>query len=295
MTDSKNFRGAYTALITPFKGGVVDYAQFEQFVEWQVAEGIHGLVPCGTTGESPTLSHAEHKELVARTVAITKGRAKVMAGTGSNSTAEAIEFTQAAEKAGADAALVVAPYYNKPTQEGLYQHYKAIAAATSLPIFIYNIPSRSVINISDATLARLAEIPNIAGVKDATGDLARVATLNHLVGDRLLQFSGEDQTMVGFNAMGGVGVISVLSNLAPKLTAQIQELSLAGKYDEARALHAPLVPLVSALFTETNPIPVKFAAGLMGKCDGSMRLPLVDPGEATQALLREVLGGAALL
>lgn len=289
------FRGAYTALITPFtQSGAIHYEQFEQFVEWQIAQGIHGLVPSGTTGESPTLSHDEHKEIVARTVKVSKGRAKVMAGTGSNSTAEAIELTQAAEKAGADAALVVAPYYNKPTQEGLFQHYKAIAAATSLPIFIYNIPGRSVVNITDSTLARLAEIKNIAGVKDATGDLARVATLKHLVGDRLVQLSGEDQTMVGFNAMGGNGVISVISNLAPKLTAQVQELTFAGKYDEARAAHAPLVPVITSMFVETNPIPVKFACGVQKHCDGSMRLPLVNPSDATQQQVRDALKAAKL-
>ncbi len=296
MTDyTTQFRGAYTALITPFtQSGAVHYEQFEKFVEWQIAQGIHGLVPSGTTGESPTLTHAEHKEIVARTVKIAKGRAKVMAGTGSNSTAEAIELTKAAEAAGADAALVVAPYYNKPTQEGLFQHYKAIAEATSLPIFVYNIPGRSVVNITDTTLARMAEIKNIAGVKDATGDLARVATLKHLVGDRLVQFSGEDQTMVGFNAMGGNGVISVISNLAPKLTAQVQELSLAGKYDEARKAHEPLVPVITSMFIETNPIPVKWATGLQKHCDGSMRLPLVDPSEATQKQVREALKAAKL-
>lgn len=291
MDYSKTFRGCYTALITPHTRGAVDYAQFEAFVEWQIGQGVHGIVPCGTTGESPTLTHAEHKELIARSVAVANGRVKVMAGTGSNSTAEAIEFTQAAEKAGADAALVVAPYYNKPTQEGLYQHYKAIAEATSLPIFIYNIPGRSVINLTDATLARLAEIRNIAGVKDATGDLARVATLKHLVGDRLVQFSGEDMTMVGFNAMGGSGVISVISNIAPKISAEVQELSLTGKYDEARARHASLVPAIAAMFSETNPMPVKFAAGLLGHCDGSMRLPLVSPLVATQQLVRDTIAG----
>lgn len=289
MNHSHAFRGCYTALITPFTGGAIDYAAFEQFIEWQIEQGVHGIVPCGTTGESPALTHAEHKELIARAVRVTRGRVKVMAGTGSNSTAEAIEFTQAAEKAGADAALVVAPYYNKPTQEGLFQHYQAIAKATSLPIFIYNIPGRSVINIADTTLARLAEIKNIAGVKDATGDLARVATLHHLVGDRLVQFSGEDMTMVGFNSMGGQGVISVVSNLAPKLAAQVQELTFAGNYNEARAAHAPLVPLINALFVETNPMPVKFASSLIGKSDGSMRLPLVVPTEATQVKLREAL------
>jgi 4-hydroxy-tetrahydrodipicolinate synthase len=286
MSHASQFFGCYTALITPFKGEGVDVAALESLVEWQVGEGVHGLVPCGTTGESPTLTPAEHGDVVERTVKVAAGRVKVMAGTGSNSTAEAIDYTKHAEKAGADAALVVAPYYNKPTQEGLYQHFKAVAAATSLPIFIYNIPGRSVVNMTDATLARLAEIPNIAGIKDATGDLARVATLKHLVGDRLVQFSGEDMTVIGFNAMGGRGVISVVSNLVPGLFAEIQNLSLAGKHEAARAKHAPLVPLISALFTETNPMPVKFAAGLMQRGDGSMRLPLVTPTRATQDAVR---------
>ncbi|MBX9726563.1 MAG: 4-hydroxy-tetrahydrodipicolinate synthase, partial [Rickettsiales bacterium] len=268
MSDFSLFSGCYTALITPFKGDGVDVAAFEQFVEWQIGQGVHGLVPCGTTGESPTLTPAEHGEVIARAVAISKGRVKIMAGTGSNSTAEAIEYTKHAEKVGADAALVVSPYYNKPTQEGLYQHFKAVAAATRLPIFIYNIPGRSVVNMTDVTLARLAEIKNIAGLKDATGDLARVATLRHLVGDRLVQFSGEDMTAVGFNAMGGRGVISVASNLAPKISAEVQNLSLTGKHEEARALHAQLVPLINAMFVETNPMPVKFALSLMKKTDG---------------------------
>jgi 4-hydroxy-tetrahydrodipicolinate synthase len=218
-----------------------------------------------------------------------------MAGTGSNATDKTIANTQLAEKLGADAALVVAPYYNKPTQEGLYQHFKAVATATALPIFIYNIPGRSVVNISDETLARLAEIPNIAGVKDATGDLARVASLRHLVGDRLVLLSGEDTTAVGFNAMGGRGVISVVSNLAPKLSAEIQNLTLAGKYDEARALHAPLVPLISAMFVETNPAPVKFAASLMGKASADVRLPLVATSAATQALVRGAITSLKLI
>ncbi len=295
MSNFSQFFGCYTALITPFKAGEVDVAAFESFVEWQIAEGVHGLVPCGTTGESPTLNPAEHGDVIARAVKVAKGRVKVMAGTGSNSTAEAIEYTKHAEKVGADAALVVAPYYNKPTQEGLYQHFKAVAAATSLPIFIYNIPGRSVVNMTDATLARLAEIKNIAGIKDATGDLARVATLRHLVGDRLVQFSGEDMTPVGFNAMGGRGVISVVSNLAPKLTAQIQELSLAGNHTEARDLHAKLVPLIAAMFVETNPMPVKFASSLIGKSDGSMRLPLVTPTTETQATVRAAMAGLKLI
>lgn len=295
MTSFAQFFGCYTALITPFKGAGVDHAALESLVEWQVEQGVHGLVPCGTTGESPTLTPAEHGEVIARTIKVTNGRAKVMAGTGSNSTAEAIEYTRHAEKAGADAALVVAPYYNKPTQEGLYQHFKAVAEATSLPIFIYNIPGRSVVNLTDTTLARLAEIKNIAGIKDATGDLARVATLRHLVGDRLVQFSGEDMTTVGFNAMGGRGVISVVSNLAPKLTAEVQNLSLAGKHDEARTAHAPLVPLITAMFTETNPMPVKYASSLIGKSDGSMRLPLVVPAAATQEVVKAAMKSLKLI
>lgn len=296
MANKGTFQGCYTALITPFKGEGVDHAQFEALVEWQIEQGIHGIVPCGTTGESATMSHVEHKEVTERAVKIAKGRAVVMAGTGSNSTAEAIDFTKHAEKAGADACLVVAPYYNKPTQDGLFQHYKAIANVTALPIFVYNIPGRSGVNITDATLARLAEAcPNIAGVKDATGDLARPATLRHLVGDRLAMFSGEDMTMVGFNAMGGRGVISVVSNLAPKLCSEVQQLTLVGQYDEARKLHAPLVPLISALFSETNPIPVKYAASLMKKTDGTFRLPLVPPSEATQKLVRDALSELKLV
>ena len=295
MSDFSQFFGCYTALITPFKADAVDVAAFESFVEWQIANGIHGLVPCGTTGESPTLSPAEHGDVIARTVKISHGRVKVMAGTGSNSTAEAIEYTRHAEKVGADAALVVAPYYNKPTQEGLYQHFKAVANATSLPIFIYNIPGRSVVNMTDATLARLAEIKNIAGVKDATGDLARVATLRHLVGDRLVQFSGEDMTTVGFNVMGGRGVISVVSNLVPKMMAEAQNLSLAGKHEEARAMHATLVPLIQSMFVETNPMPVKFASSLMGKSDGVMRLPLVVPTAETQSTVRAAMAALKLI
>ena len=295
MTHFAQFSGCYTALITPFKGEGVDVAAFEKLVEWQIGQGVHGLVPCGTTGESPTLTPAEHGDVIARAVKISNGRVKVMAGTGSNSTAEAIDYTKHAEKVGADAALVVAPYYNKPTQEGLYQHFKAVAAATSLPIFIYNIPGRSVVNMTDATLARLAEIKNIAGVKDATGDLARVATLRHLVGDRLVQFSGEDMTPIGFNAMGGRGVISVVSNIAPKITAEVQNLSLAGKHEEARELHAKLVPLITAMFIETNPMPVKYASSLLGLSDGSMRLPLVVPTSATQDAVRAAMAALKLI
>ena len=295
MTSFSQFYGCYTALVTPFSGDAFDVAALEQFVEWQVEQGVHGVVPCGTTGESPTLTPEEDMEVIARTIKAAAGRVKVMAGTGSNSTAEAIKYTKHAEKAGADAALVVAPYYNKPTQEGLYQHFKVVAEATSLPIFIYNIPGRSTVNITDTTLARLAEIKNIAGVKDATGDLARVATLRHLVGDRLVQFSGEDMTAVGFNAMGGRGVISVISNVAPKLTAQIQELSLAKKYDEARDVQAKLVALTQLMFTETNPIPVKYAVSLLGKCNGQLRLPMVPATAETQAAIKAAMTSLKLI
>jgi 4-hydroxy-tetrahydrodipicolinate synthase len=295
MSNFSQFFGCYTALVTPFNGEAVDVAALEQFVAWQIEQGVHGVVPCGTTGESPTLTPEEDMEVVARTVKTANGRVKVMAGTGSNSTAEAIKYTKHAEKAGADAALVVAPYYNKPTQEGLYQHFKAVAESTSLPIFIYNIPGRSTVNITDATLARLAEVKNIAGVKDATGDLARVATLRHLVGDRLVQFSGEDMTAVGFNAMGGRGVISVISNVAPKLTAQIQELSLAKKYDEARDVQAKLVAITQLMFTETNPIPVKYAVSLLGKCNGQLRLPLVPATAETQAAIKTTMVALQLI
>ncbi|MFZ4125777.1 MAG: 4-hydroxy-tetrahydrodipicolinate synthase [Rickettsiales bacterium] len=286
---TQHLHGAYTALITPFKAGALEIGAYEALIEWQIAEGIHGVVPVGTTGESPTVTPEEHKKLVEVAVKTAKGRIGVMAGTGSNSTAEAIDFTKHAEKAGASSCLVVAPYYNKPTQEGIFQHYKAIAAATSLPIIVYNIPGRSVINITDQTLARLAEIPNIAGVKDATGDLARPSTLRRLVGDRLVLFSGEDMTAVGFNAMGGKGVISVTSNIVPKLVAEVQNLSLAGKYKEALELHERLVFLHQAMFCETSPSPVKYAASLLGKSSTEVRLPLVEIQASSKAMIRDAM------
>jgi 4-hydroxy-tetrahydrodipicolinate synthase len=296
MTQTSAFQGAYSALLTPFTETGIDYAQFEAMIDWQISEGIHGIVPCGTTGESPTLTHSEHKDIVLAAVRAAGGRIPVMAGTGSNSTAEAVEFTQHAEKAGASSALVVAPYYNKPTQEGIFQHFKAVADATSLPIYVYNIPGRSVINIADSTLARLAEsCKNIVGVKDATGDLARVATLKHLVGDRLVQLSGEDMTAVGFNAMGGTGVISVVSNIAPRISAKVQKLTAEGKYEEARKVHAPLVPLITALFVETSPVPAKYALTLMGKCGPKLRLPLVPPSAATQDAIKQALADLKLI
>jgi len=283
------FRGIYTALVTPFKDGKVDEAAFQSFVEWQITQGVHGLVPCGTTGESPALSYEEHKRLVSLCVEAAAGRVKVLAGTGSNSTDEAIMLTAYAKKAGADGALIVAPYYNKPTQEGIYQHYKAIAEAVDMPIVLYNVPARSMVDIKDDTIARLAKIRNIVGVKDATGDLARVNTLRVLAGRDFLQISGEDMTAVAFNAQGGIGCISVTSNIAPKLCAEVQNLTLKGDFAGALAVHEKLVALHQAMFFETNPGPVKYAVSLLGKCQPDLRLPLVQPSDASKACIKEAV------
>jgi len=289
------FKGIYTALITPFKNGKVDERAFQSFVEWQIAEGVHGLVPCGTTGESPTLSHEEHNRVIDLCVEVAKGRVPVMAGTGSNSTDEAIMTTLHAKKAGATAALIVAPYYNKPMQEGLYQHFKAIHDATEFPIVIYNIPGRTGVNITDETLARLAELPHIVGLKDATGDLARPYTLRQKLKKPLALLSGEDMTAIAFNVSGGQGCISVASNIVPKTCAKIQELCFTGDYAGALKLQDTLVELTTALFSETNPSPVKYAVSLLGKCEPELRLPLVEPQEATQKHIMQVLKNLRLL
>lgn len=289
------FHGIYTALITPFKNGKVDARAFQALVEWQIKEGVHGLVPCGTTGESPTLSHEEHRRVIDLCIEAAAGKVPVMAGSGSNSTQEAIATTRYAKKAGAAGVLLVAPYYNKPTQEGLYQHFRAIHDAVSIPMVIYNIPARSVVNITDETLARLSKLPNIVGLKDATGDLARPTTLRMMLRREWALLSGEDMTAVAFNASGGVGCISVTSNLMPKACADVQNACLAGDYPRALALHDRLAPLHAALFCETNPGPVKFAASLMGLCQADVRLPLVQPSEANQKRLRQVLKNLRLL
>jgi len=289
------FRGLYTALITPFKNGKVDERAFQSFVVWQITEGVHGVVPCGTTGESPTLSYDEHHRVIALCVEAAKGRVKVLAGTGANSTEEAVMFTEHAKKAGVDGALIVAPYYNKPTPEGIYQHYKTIAEAVDIPIVIYNIPGRSVVDIKDDTLERLSKISNIVGIKDATGDLSRVSTLRARTGKGFVQLSGEDMTAIAFNAQGGVGCISVTSNIAPKLCAEVQNKTLAGDYAGALAVHDKLVGLHQAMFCETSPGPVKYAASLMGKCSAELRLPLVQPSEANKARVREAMQAAGLL
>ncbi len=266
----------FTALVTPFKNGKVDEKSLEKLVEYQIKNGVDGIVPCGTTGESPTLSHEEHNLVIDLCVKISNKRIKVMAGTGSNSTAEAIMMTNHARQIGADYCLVVAPYYNKPTPEGVYQHFKALNDC-EIPVIIYNIPGRSVINISDENLARIAELKNIAGLKDATGDLARVASLRMLIKKKFAYLSGEDATAVGFNAMGGTGVISVTSNIAPKLVSDLQKFCQKGDYKSALEIQDKLTNLHAAMFCETNPIPIKYAASLMNLCSSEIRLPLVQP------------------
>ncbi len=293
------FKGSFVALITPFKNGKVDERAFGDLVEWQIAEGTHGLVPCGTTGESPTLSHDEHKRVVELCIEVARGRVPVMAGAGSNSTAEAIELTKHAKKAGADAVLVVTPYYNKPNQAGLYAHYKALHDATRIPIFIYNIPPRCVIDMSVETMAALAKLPRIAGVKDATGDIMRplrmrAALLEAKAGEDFCQLDGDDVTALAFNAHGGVGVISVTANIAPGPVAKMQEASLAGDHATAQAIMEKLLPLHTSLFLEPNPVPVKFAGSLLGICQPDVRLPLAPLAKETQAKVKEALKAAGI-
>lgn len=269
------FFGSIPALVTPFTNGQIDDAAFQRFVEWQIAQGSNGLVPSGSTGESATMSHAEHERVIRLCVEAAAGRVPVIAGTGSNSTSEAVSLTQAAQKSGADAALVVTPYYNKPTQEGLYQHYKAIHDSVDIPIIVYNIPGRSVIDVSVETMARMAKLPRIVGVKDATADLTRPTRVRQLIGPDFCQLSGEDPTAAAFLAQGGHGCISVTANVAPALSSGLQAAWRAGNLAEVARIRDLLAPLNSALFFEVNPIPVKYAVSLLGFCDGSVRLPLV--------------------
>ncbi|ACI98910.1 4-hydroxy-tetrahydrodipicolinate synthase [Rhodospirillum centenum] len=289
------FRGSIVALITPFRNGGIDERAFQDFVEWQIAEGTHGLVPVGTTGESTTLSHEEHRRVIQLCVEVSRGRVPVIAGTGSNSTEEAISLTRFAKEAGATAALVVTPYYNKPTQEGLYAHYKAIHDAVDLPIVIYNIPGRSVVDMSVATMARLAKLPNIVGVKDATGDLVRPLRTRIEIGPDFCQLSGEDATATAFLAQGGVGCISVTANVAPGLCARMQDAWARGDLAEMARVRDLLMPLHHALFVETSPGPVKYAASLLGKCAEDMRLPMVPPTQATRDVVRAALVKTGLL
>ena len=288
-------QGSMPALITPFKNGAVDLEGLKALVEWHIAEGSHGLVPVGTTGESPTLSHEEHEAVVSAVVEAAAGRIPIMAGAGSNNTAESLRFMHHAKDVGASAALVVTPYYNKPTQEGLIAHFKTLHDACDLPIVIYNIPGRSVVDMSPETMGELAKLPRIIGVKDATGDLARVCQQRITCGPDFLQISGEDATAHGFNAQGGIGCISVTANVAPALCAQLQEACLAGDYSAALTLQDRLMPLHQAIFTEPGLVGAKYGLSLLGRCEDSVRLPLTPLSDLTKALIEQAMEHAALL
>lgn len=293
-TMATKFQGSFPALITPFtSSGVVDFDRFQKFVDWQIKEGSHGLVPAGTTGESPTLTHEDHKLVIKLCVEVAAGRVPVVAGAGSNSTREAIALSTDAESSGADALLIVTPYYNKPSQEALIQHFKAIHDATRLPIFIYNIPGRSVVDMSVDTMKKISQLERIIGVKDATGDLSRVALQRTVIGEGFIQLSGEDATAVGFNAMGGKGVISVTANIAPKLVSLQQEALLKGDMVEALRLQDILTPLHEVMFMEPSPAPAKYIASLLGICENRLRAPLLpmsEPGKALAASLVSRIG-----
>jgi 4-hydroxy-tetrahydrodipicolinate synthase len=295
MTAKTRFRGSFTALVTPFKNGSVDEAKYRELVDWQISEGTNGLVPVGTTGESPTLSHDEHNHVVEWCIDQAKGRVPVIAGAGSNSTKEAIGLAQHAEDAGAAAVLVVTPYYNKPTQEGMYQHFKAINEAIGIPIIIYNIPARSVVDMSVDTMKRLFDLPNIAGVKDATANVLRVSQQRAAMGPDFNQLSGEDGTCIGFMAHGGHGCISVTSNVAPRLCAEFQAACLKGDFATALKLQDKLLPLHQNLFIETNPAPAKYALSVLGKCADTVRLPMVTLSDKSKAAVRDAMVHAGLI
>jgi len=287
-------KGSITALITPFKDGKVDEAAFRKLVNWQIAEGTQGLVPCGTTGESPTLSHEEHNRVIEICVEEAKGRVPVIAGAGSNSTEEAIALTRHAKEVGCDAVLSVTGYYNKPTQEGQYRHFMAIADAVDIPIVLYNIPARAIVGITVETMARLAKHKNIIGVKDATANLTRPSLERLACGKDWLMVSGEDGTALGYNAHGGQGCISVTANVAPKLCAEFQAACMAGDYALARDYQDRLMPLHDALFCETSPAPIKYAASLLGLCSAEVRLPLVEASDSARATVKAAMKAAGL-
>jgi len=289
------FKGSMPALVTPFKNGTVDMDALKKLVDWQIAEGSTALVPVGTTGESPTLSHDEHHAVVAAVIEFAAGRVPVIAGAGSNSTSEAVDLIQHAERAGAAAALVVTPYYNKPTQAGLIAHFTAVHDASALPIIIYNIPGRSVVDMSPATMGELAKLPRIVGVKDATGDLARVPRTRITCGPDFVQLSGEDATALGFNAHGGVGCISVTANVAPRLCAELQTATLAGDYRKALQLQDRLMPLHDAIFTEPGLIGAKYGLSVLGRCTEEVRLPHVGLTEGTKEKIRAAMRHAGIL
>ena len=289
------FKGSMTALITPFKNGAVDEKGFQDFCRWQIDEGTDALVPVGTTGESPTLDFAEHKRVIDLCVEAAAGRVPVIAGTGSNSTAEAIELTAYAKQAGASAALVVLPYYNKPTQEGQYQHYKAIHDAVDIPIVIYNVPGRTAVDMTVETMARLAKLPRIVGVKDATADLTRPMLLRLAAGPDFCQLSGEDATIVPFLSQGGHGCISVTSNVAPRLCADLHDAWAKRDLDTVMTINERLTPLHKALFVETSPGPVKYGAELLGRASAATRLPLCEIAAASKERVKVAMVHAGLL
>jgi 4-hydroxy-tetrahydrodipicolinate synthase len=289
------FTGSMVALVTPFKEGKVDGQSLEALVDFHIQNGTNGIVPCGTTGESATLDHKEHHEVIERVIKAVNKRVPVIAGTGSNSTAEAVELTKRAEKAGADGALMISPYYNRPTQEGIYQHYRKVASEVGIPIIVYNIPGRTGSKIEPETLARLAEIKNVAGVKEATGSVDQAIDVIRLCGDHLAVYSGEDSLTFSLMALGGKGVISTVANIAPKEMSQLTDACLEGKWESGRNLQLKLVPLIRSVFLETNPIPIKTALALMGRCSGELRLPLTPMSEGNLRKLRQTMVEFALL
>jgi 4-hydroxy-tetrahydrodipicolinate synthase len=289
------FSGSIVALVTPFKKGKIDWQSLEGLVEFHIQNGTNGIVPCGTTGESATLDHAEHHDVIKAVVKSVKKRVPVIAGTGSNSTQEAIELTIGAERAGADGALLISPYYNRPMQEGIYQHYKAVAACVGIPLIVYNIPARTGSKIEPETLARLSEIKNVAGVKEATGSVDQAIDVIRLCGDRLAVYSGEDSLAYSLMSLGGKGVISTVANIAPKAMAELAGACLKRDWEKGRELQLRLIPLIRAVFIETNPIPSKTALGLMGKCSDELRLPLTPMAEGNVKKLRQAMSDFGLL
>ncbi len=289
------FKGSMPALVTPFENGAVDFDTLKKLVEWQIEEGSTGLVPVGTTGESPTLTHEEHEDVIEAVVEAAAGRVPVIAGAGSNNTVETIRFMEHAKAVGASAGLVVTPYYNRPTQDGLLAHYKAAAAACDLPIVIYNIPARSVVDMTPETMGELAKLPSIVGVKDATGDITRVTLQRQTCGTDFIQLSGEDGSALGFNAHGGVGCISVTANVAPRLCAEFQAATLEGDYAKALQLQDRLMPLHTAIFLEPGLVGAKYALNLLGRCSEDVRLPLVGLSDGTKDAIRGAMVYAGLL
>ena len=296
MSDIRTrLRGSITALITPFKDGKVDARAFQDFVDWQIKEGTHGIVPCGTTGESPTLSHDEHHQVVELAIEAAAGRVPVIAGAGSNSTAEAIDLATHAKEAGANACLVVTPYYNKPSQDGLFAHFEAISKAVDLPIIVYNIPGRCVVDITVATMARIARLPTVIGVKEATGDVSRIAKHREAIGPDFIQLSGDDGLALASVATGARGCISVGANVAPRAYADMQEAALSGDFGRALSIQDTLAPLNEALFLETNPSPAKWGVARLGRCQPDLRLPLLPIGAATADRMEAAMKRAGVL